>query len=125
MKYVYIAGPYRGADRATVAGYIYMAARALRRLAELGIGAFCPHMNSAHFEEYAPTVYPEYWLEMDLHFLDACDGLVLVDGWRRSEGALAEIDRARELGIPVWDVSESQHSAMLDASWRKIERWSR
>lgn len=116
MKFVYIAGPYRGGTRQEIDGHIYMAARALRRLARLGIGAFCPHLNSAHFEYYTADVPASYWLDLDLHFLEACDAILLLTGWRSSGGTIAERVRAIEMRIPIFEDTNN--------GWKGLERWA-
>jgi len=40
--------------------------------------------------------YSKSWLEV-------CDAVVLTPGWQKSKGTLAEIKRAEELGIPVFE----------------------
>lgn len=116
MKFVYIAGPYRAATTQDISGYIYMAARALKRLAEMGVGGFCPHLNSAHFETYTPTVPASYWLEMDMHFLDACDAILMLPGSTRSEGAIQERARAEASSIPIFEDD--------DEGWRQLGTWA-
>lgn len=39
--------------------------------------------------------YSKSWLEV-------CDAMVLTPGWQKSPGTLVEIERAKELGIPVF-----------------------
>ena len=39
-------------------------------------------------------------------WLDVCDAMVLTPGWRKSKGTLAEIERAKETNIPVFESLE-------------------
>ena len=71
--YVYIAGPYRGAQGEHDYSVYYeidcniaRARAAAVYLAERDIPFFCPHLNSCHFEVIAPSVSPAYWYRMDL-----------------------------------------------------------
>jgi hypothetical protein len=36
-------------------------------------------------------------------WLDVSDAVLLLDGWERSKGTLVEIDRAKELDIPIFN----------------------
>lgn len=103
MKRVYIAGAYTAADYLGVEDNIAAARRVAAQLASKGIGFFCPHTHSAHFDAIVPEVPPEYWYELDLLFLRDCDALYLLPGWSRSKGAIAERDEAQRLGLPVFD----------------------
>lgn len=111
MKYIYIAGPYMGParhhdwrDYSIIDRNIAQARDAFVALAQAGIGAFCPHLHSAHFEVIAPDVGPAYWYELDFRFLRACDALYLLPGWQESTGSLAEKAMAEfELHIPVFE----------------------
>ena len=40
---------------------------------------------------------------VSMEYLEATDAVVLLKGWRKSEGTQAEIKRADELGIPVFN----------------------
>ncbi len=107
MKYIYIAGPYTGRTHDyqsyfEIHRHITDALEAARELAELGYGFFCPHAHSAHFEVIAPSVKPAYWYELDNHFLEACDAILMLPGWADSTGAVAEGKLARTKGIPVF-----------------------
>lgn len=103
MQFVYIAGPYTAPTYLEIDTNIRRAAEAFKTLAEAGVGAFCPHMHSAHFEVIAPDVRPSYWYELDLNFLRAgCDALLLLPGWEFSKGSLKEKAVAEQLGLPVF-----------------------
>lgn len=79
------------------------ALEAFSELAREGIGAFCPHGHSAHFEVIAPDVPPEYWYNLDLHFLKtACDAVLVLPGWGNSAGSRAEVDWAIQHGLRVF-----------------------
>lgn len=45
----------------------------------------------------------EYWERSCKTFLKRCSSMIVVmaDGWERSQGVLAEIEVAEELGIPI------------------------
>jgi hypothetical protein len=83
------------------------ASECARKLAHLKYGFFCPHLHSAHFEVIAPEVKPPFWYELDNHFLEACDALLMLPDWDQSKGAIAERELAINLGLPVfYDIQE-------------------
>jgi len=117
--FVYIAGPYRATNGAdpfiSVSRNISEAQKWAIKLAQAGIPFFCPHMNGAHLESHAPV---EYWLEMDMKILEHASVLLLIPGWRNSEGAVAEKERALQLGIHCYDAEEFDTLVEL---WLKSE----
>jgi hypothetical protein len=119
--YTYIAGPYRASNGGhdyqsyyDIDQHINEARMWATRLANEGIPFFCPHLNSTHMEVIAPNVPPEYWYKLDMLILEHASALLLIPGWRDSKGALAERDRARELGITCYTTSIF---AMLVQDW--------
>ena len=103
MNIVYIAGPYTGKTYEEVDRHIVAARDAAASLAKAGVGFLCPHMNSAHFEVITPDVGADYWYELGLELLAACDALYLLPGWQDSVGSRKERDHALKTGIPVFD----------------------
>lgn len=103
MNIVYIAGPY--GDKS---GYLAIdrniakAREAAAWCAENGLGFFCPHLNSAHFEAVTLGVPNTFWREMDLRFLKVCDWMLMLNGWEQSEGARLERDAFGEKYAIEW-----------------------
>ena len=54
----------------------------------------------------------EEYYAYSLAWLEKADGLILVEGYENSKGTLAEIKRAKQLGIPVYFSMEE----LVDAS---------
>jgi len=101
VKLIYIAGPYRAADRQAIARNITAAREIAVHAAGEGWFPVCPHLNTAHMEEELD--YPdEYWLAGTMALMERCAAVVLVPGWQNSAGTLAEVARAKQLGIPVF-----------------------
>lgn len=94
-RLVYIAGPYTKGD---VAQNVRNAILAADRLAKAGYVPFIPHLT--HFWHLLCPHEWEFWLEQDLHWLEACDCVLRLPG--ESIGADREVEHAQELGIPVY-----------------------
>lgn len=95
MRRVYVAGPYILGDMAV---NIRNAILAGDRLAQAGCEPFIPHLM--HFWNLLSPHDQEFWCEQSLRWLEVCDGLLRLRG--ESAGADREVERARELGIPVY-----------------------
>ena len=92
---LYIAGPYSGGDVVmNVRTAIQMADVARRR----GWLPFCPHLF--HLWHIVEPHQWAYWTEMDMEWLELADALYRIRG--ESPGADAEVERAKERGIPVY-----------------------
>ena len=92
---IYVAGPYTKGD---VAINVHNAIKTANDLANLGFAPFVPHFT--HFWHMLfPHPY-EFWCKQDMEWLERCDAIVRLPG--ESSGADAEVERARELGLPVY-----------------------
>ncbi len=94
---IYVAGPYRGDVEQNIA----TARRVAIAVWESGNVCICPHLNTANFENDSQLA-DEVYLNGDLQILARCDALVAAPEWERSIGATAEIEFAKQRGIPVW-----------------------
>jgi len=106
-RYVYLCGPYLGDNiHHDHRSYFAIHANIARvhetalTLARLSYGFFAPHVHSAHNEVIAPDIPPAYWYELDLHFLHACDAVLVLPG--ASRGVDQECQQAEAWGIPVY-----------------------
>ena len=101
---VYVAGPYSSENIIKVLENITKGQRASVRILLAGHEPFCPWLDyqfnfhlrgeeKLHVEDYYR--YSMAWLEVS-------DCVVVLDGWEKSKGTLAEMERAKELGKIIY-----------------------
>ena len=103
MKIVFIAGPYFGnGDKSKIQDNIRHAEKYQIALANLGIGFFCPHNHTEHFEIKAKQT-EDFYRELDSIFLKkVADAVMAIPGWETSTGSKAEIEFAKKNGLPIF-----------------------
>lgn len=73
-----------------------------------GLGAFTPHMNTAHFEVLTIVDEPTFQEFDKLMIKRAGDAGIVVPNWRDdSPGSLREIELCNKLDLPVFEEMES------------------
>ncbi len=100
MKVIYVAGCYRSKCEWQLEEFLRQAEDAALRLWKDGWAVFCPHKNTAHFGG-ALGIPDSVWMEGDLEILARCDTIYMLNNWRDSKGATAELIRAQELGLEI------------------------
>jgi hypothetical protein len=99
-KIVYIAGPLNG----DVAANVKKALEVSDMLARLHVGYFCPHFyGEVHFSLGIPE---KYWIEYGLEMLRRSDAVILLSNWEKSSGTLGEIEEAKKMDIPVFELED-------------------
>ena len=99
MKLVYIAGPYRSQTIWGVEQNVQAAQHAGAQVMRVpGLYPVIPHMNTRHMEG---IVDDSHVLAGTLEMLRRCDAVLVIEGWKNSEGARGEVDEAVRLGLPV------------------------
>lgn len=100
-KLVYVAGPYTGVlGNSNVITNARNACEWGDKIWDMGYAIIVPHWNA--IQEFCGKRRPyEDWMAIDDQILQRCDILFRIPG--ASNGADAEVKRARELGIPVFD----------------------
>jgi hypothetical protein len=99
MRLIYIAGKFRGANAWEVACNVHEAEAAALLVATLGGMPVVPHSLG---QRMAGTIDETFWLAGTLLLLSRCDGILLLPGWRDSDGATAESKYAEQRGIQPW-----------------------
>lgn len=103
MKIIFIAGPYFGeGDSDKIEKNIREAEKYQIALANQGIGFFCPHSHTEHFEKKAKA--PEnFYRELDMIFLKRiADAILLIPGWEQSKGVKAEVEWAKKNNLKIF-----------------------
>jgi hypothetical protein len=96
---LYVSGVYSNGD---IDHNIAEARKISIALWEARHWVLCPHLNTAHFEIDCKATYEDYVMG-DLRMLESCDGIVMIPGWEKSEGARREYQHAENLNIPIWE----------------------
>lgn len=119
MKVVYIAGAYGDKDGYLAIDRNIMAVReTAARLANWRIGFMAPHLNAAHFEAILPDVPVEFWYEMDIRLMRACDALIVLGDPSMSKGFMRELSVWEETGKPVFYNDEF-------GMWPRLLEWAK
>jgi hypothetical protein len=110
MLLIFICGPYRNADPWKREQNVRRAEEAAHFVAIQGAMPVCPHANTRPYFEGVND--DAFWLAGTREMMRRCDGVLCVDGWRRSSGSVSEVDEALRLGMPVFDAE----GRLFDAS---------
>ena len=98
MQVVYISGAYRNKSINGVYENIQKARTEAIKWWRKGYAVICPHMNTALMDGSCDD---SIWIKGDLEILSRCDIIVMLKGWRDSEGACCEWDDAVASGIEI------------------------
>jgi len=106
---VYVAGPMFSSGRVTA--NVHEALKIATRLRAAGFQVFVPHLY-AFWDVISPQELA-FWLEMDKHWLEACDVLLRIPGV--SAGGSLEEGWATDKQIPVFHYNVSAISCLIAA----------
>lgn len=106
MKTCYICGPLTPHSHQQNHAIEYLRnvrpmLKAANRLINLGYAPFCPGLDMLYYLAGA-GVSEDKIKAVSMAWLDRSDCMVLLHGWSKSKGCLAEIERAKELGMHIY-----------------------
>lgn len=115
LKYVglvYIAGPYRSSNNKSVLQNIRTAELVSMHCLRHGVTFHCPHLNtrgmSGEGSHAGVTEDTQTFLDIDKKIILKCDALLLFDDdWKMSKGTQGEFILARNMGIPIYHLSDA------------------
>ncbi len=102
---IYLASAYTHPDPSTMAFRYDAVCRLTGKLLAEGKVVYSPIAYCHHIQLLCPELGTKWenWEPIDRKFLELCDEVWVftLDGWDRSEGVLAEINMAHQMGKPV------------------------
>lgn len=104
IRVVYIAGPFRDVTPWAVEQHVRVAEALSFLVASVGAMPLCPHTNTRFSHG---TLTEQFWLDGTLELMSRCDAVILTPDWQTSEGARAEVVKARQLNIPVFETIDA------------------
>lgn len=90
---IYLSGPITGTE-----DYMERFAAAESELSEFDMAVVNPAKVNGQLPK--ETTYSEY-MEMSIAMLKQCDAIYMLEGWRKSNGAMVEFEYAYEHGIAI------------------------
>jgi len=104
MKRVYVAGPYSANNIYDVFENMRKGMRAGVEVFLAGYSPYVPWHDFHHhlmFRDGESLSIDDYY-EMSMAWLVVSDAVLVLPGWLRSKGTVAEVDKASRLGIPIF-----------------------
>ncbi len=120
IKRVYIAGPLTPVGLWSVhpaIEYLISIRHMIRAGLDVFFAGFVPFIPALDFQLFLALKTDERITEPMIKryskdWLEACEAMLLIAGWKKSEGTLAEIEFAKEKGIPIFEsLEELIHAA--------------
>lgn len=100
MRRFYIAGPMSGYPELNFPAF----RQAAKHMRAAGIEVISPHeIKAPHGADATPREIWQTCMRADLAQLVTCSDVVMLPGWRASEGATLENTIGRALGLGMWD----------------------
>ena len=103
MKRIYVAGAYSADNVMDVLHNIRKGIEMSYTIFTLGFAPFSPWLDYHFvFEDTHNKLTVEDFYRYSMTWLEVSDGIFVLPGYEKSKGTLVEIERAKELGIPVF-----------------------
>jgi nucleoside 2-deoxyribosyltransferase len=104
MIRVYVAGPYSADNVIDVLKNIGKGQRVCGELFAGGFAPFCPWHDKTFITDFPDEPFNvQDFYDYSMAWLEVSDCVLVLDGWHHSEGTMAEMSRAFDIGIPVFD----------------------
>lgn len=121
MKRVYVAGAYSADNALGVLDNMRRGMRLALMVLKAGFAPFVPWFDY-HFSLMSDMTIEEYY-NYSMAWLEASDAVIVQPvGAEQSKGTRAEIARANELGIPVFNEEEMASSVLALSDWGRVQR---
>lgn len=105
---VYVAGPYSGGNVLSVLQNIGRGQKVCAELFIRGFAPFCTWHDKSFVVDYPNVNFTvEDFYGYSIEWLKVSDVMLVIDGWENSQGTIAEIKLAEELGIPIFYTMDS------------------
>lgn len=115
---IYLASPYTDRSRIVMRTRFKDACKAAGAFARHNVRVYSPiaHSHPIAIASSLPTSW-QYWKGHSEEMLAMCDELwiLMLDGWDKSRGVLAEIEIAVRLALPIRYVSPADYSFVDEA----------
>jgi hypothetical protein len=99
---IYVSGAYMGKyNGKSINNNIKLARKEAIKLWERGYTVICPHLNTQNFEKDCKCTYDDYLIG-DCELIKRCNGVLMLDNWKDSNGASIERQTALDYDIPVF-----------------------
>ena len=105
MKLWYFAHPYSSPSKENHSENFALCNDRAVRLLDNGYLIFSP-ISHSHPLQHVKESTLDFWLKLDVEFMDRCDGLILAPGWEESEGCRFEYEYFKEKNKPILFYSE-------------------
>jgi hypothetical protein len=118
LRLLYLAGPFTAGGVQQMPENVERARAVALELWRMGAAVLSPHLNHGGFFGQIPEPLA---LDACLEMVGRCDALVILPGWWLSTGTRLEMERARRLGLSIFEW-ETQRTHL--AAWLGVERGS-
>ena len=108
MKRIYVAGPYSADNVMDVLRNIRNGIEASQQVFVQGYAPFCPWLDYHYvLMDFGDALTLQDFYEYSIAWLEVSDGLLVLEGWEKSEGTIREMTYAKMNNIPIfYDIDE-------------------